>query len=304
MNQLPLLETQRLGAQTRNRILKQNSEPRLCPACCHITGHKPLYSVKGCNILRCCTCGLGRAEAQGFDPASYYTSDYFSGGISDGYADYLGAEPVLRREFAQTVRFLRRWRGCGRLVEVGCAYGYFLQEAKTYFDVFGIELAEEAAIHCRKSGLQVFTGAADETNLRQIGNADVFVILDVIEHLPDPRETLRLLTRHLNPGGIIVITTGDFGSPVARLFGRRWRLMTPPQHLWFFSRDSMQKIARSLGLSLEHVDHPWKIVPLPLIAFQLRRMLRLPARTPSRAANVGLPVNLFDALRLVLRKPL
>src|SRR5262249_7180751 len=159
------------------------------------------------------------------------TSDYFSGGKSDGYADYPGAEPILRREFAGTVKFVREWRSCGRLVEVGCAYGYFLQEAKAFFDVCGIELATEAAIHCRKSGLQVFTGMADETNLQQIGSTDVFVLLDVIEHLPDPRETLRLLTRHLNPGGIIIITTGDFGSPVARLLGRHWRLMTPPQHL-------------------------------------------------------------------------
>jgi len=291
------------SARLDNQALKRNLVPRLCPACDQTTEHKQLYSIKGCGVLRCRICGLGRAEAQAFDPASYYTSDYFSGQRPDGYADYLGAESVLRREFARTVKFIRKWRNCGRLVEVGCAYGYFLHEAKAYFDVFGIELAADAAIHCRESGLRVFTGTADEATLREIGGTDVFVLLDVIEHLPDPRETLRLLNRHLDPGGIIIVTTGDFGAPVARLCGRYWRLMTPPQHLWFFSRDSMQKIASSLGLTLEHIDHPWKVVPLSLMVFQLRRMLGFSSHSRSCVTNIGLPVNLFDALRLVLRKP-
>ena len=114
---------------------------------------------------------------------------------------------------------------------------------------------------------------ADEANLRQIGHVDVIVLFDVIEHLPDPRETLALCYRQLNPGGIIVITTGDFGSMAAKLAGVRWRLMTPPQHLWFFTQESMRRMSAGLGLSMEHVDHPWKIVPASLIAFQLRRML-------------------------------
>jgi hypothetical protein len=112
------------------------------------------------------------------------------------------------------------------------------------------------------------------------------------------------LSRHLGPGGIIVITTGDFGSMVARLCGRYWRLMTPPQHLWFFSRESITCLAGSLGLIVERIDHPWKIVPLSLIMFQLRRMLQVSWHMQLPAAGVGLPLNLFDAMRVVLRKPL
>jgi hypothetical protein len=69
-----------------------------------------------------------------------------------------------------------------------------------------------------------------------------------------------------------VITTGDFGSVAARLCGKHWRLMTPPQHLWFFDRESMVRFAELLDLSVEHLDHASKIVPLSLFMFQLRRM--------------------------------
>jgi SAM-dependent methyltransferase len=249
-------------------------------------------------------CGSGRTEASGFDPAAYYTEDYFSGQHVDGYADYLGAEPVLRREFARSVDFIRRYCSNGRLLELGCAYGFFLQEAARYFEVAGIELADEAAAHGRRAGLNILSGAADADSLRHIGHVDVIVLFDVVEHLPQPRETLELCCHHLNPGGIIVLTTGDFGSAVSRFAGATWRLMTPPQHLWFFTQDSMRLMSASLGLGVIRIDHPWKIVPISLIAFQLRRMLGLGCVRIATSSRIGVPINLFDAMRVVLRKPL
>jgi hypothetical protein len=53
---------------------------------------------------------------------------------------------------------------------------------------------------------------------------------------------------------------------------------------------------------VEHVDHPWKIVPASLIAFQLRRMLGLTSASSASASRIGIPVNLLDAMRIVLRR--
>ena len=281
----------------------QTGISRACPACGRTTGHSLRFRTNGCEILQCKSCGLGRTETTGFDPAAYYTEDYFSGRHADGYSDYLGAEPVLRREFARSVDFIRRYRRNGKLLELGCAYGFFLKEAARAFEVSGIELAPEAADHARRAGLNVVQGVADEASLRQLGHADVIVLFDVIEHLPEPRATLALCHQHLNPGGIVVITTGDFGSLVAKFAGVKWRLMTPPQHLWFFTQESMRRLSAGLGFSVEHVDHPWKIVPASLIAFQLRRMLGVRGAGAATASAIGIPVNLFDAMRIVLRKP-
>jgi SAM-dependent methyltransferase len=273
-----------------------------CPACGSITRHAHLFRKNDCEILRCTECGLGRAEAHDFDPRQYYTHDYFSGGHADGYAHYLDAERVLRREFAGTVRFIRKHCDGGRLLELGCAYGFFLQEARRHFDVAGIELAEDAAAHCRRDRLRVLTGVADDAHLAELGPMDVIVLLDVIEHLPEPHETLSLCARHLRPGGIVVLTTGDFGSTLARIAGASWRLMTPPQHLWFFTAPSIERLAARLDLRVEALDHPWKIVPASLIWFQLARMLGLKSTGAALASRLGVPVNLFDAMRVVLRR--
>ena len=275
---------------------------RDCPACGYARPHAYLYKKNGCTIWQCGDCGLGAADAIGFDPAAFYTGSYFSGACSDGYADYQAAESVLRREFARTVAFITTLRRGGRLLDLGCAYGFFLLEARKYFDVAGIELADEAAASCRRAGLNVLSGIADAESLSGLGTFDVITLLDVIEHLPSPRETIALCRQHLNPGGIIVITTGDFSSPVARLMGAGWRLMTPPQHLWFFTRESMRRLSRSLGFTLDSCSHPAKIVPLGLIFFQLDRMLGRSGTNKSPGNEIGIPVNLFDAMRVVLRK--
>lgn len=272
-----------------------------CPACGHATAQNFLFEKNGCAVKRCEECGLGRTDASGFDPNAYYTEDYFSGGHTDGYADYRAAEPTLRREFAQVVRFIRQYRPAGRLLEIGCAYGFFLQEAKRYFEVQGIEIAADAAAYARGNGLDVRQGLANVAALTPLGQFDVIVLLDVIEHLPDPAATMRLIAEHLTPGGILVMTTGDFASPVARMTGARWRLMTPPQHLWFFTPESMRRLARTEHLAVERIDHPWKTVPLSLIVFQFGRMLGLRANAPA-LGKLGIPVNLFDAMRVVMRK--
>jgi SAM-dependent methyltransferase len=275
----------------------------LCPACAEPTDHRYLFSKNKCDIMQCKSCGIARAEASNFNPSHYYTRDYFSGGRADGYADYRGAEPILRREFAHSVKFIRKYRTGGRLLEIGCAYGFFLEEARPFYDVAGIEIAEQAADFCRQRDLRVHTGVADEKTLAQLGAMDVIVLLDVIEHLPEPQETLALCRRYLNPNGIIAITTGDFASLYARFSGPHWRLMTPPQHLWYFTPESMRRLSRSLGLKLEVCDHPWKLVPLSLITFQMRRMVGRGRRGAGRGSHIGIPVNVFDAMRCVLRKP-
>ena len=280
----------------------QVPEGNLCPACGSARPYAYRFTVNGSPVRQCQGCGLGRAEPNGFDPGRYYTADYFNGQHSDGYADYLGAEPVLRKEFARTVTFIRKFMPGGRLLDIGCAYGFFLQEARHYYDVAGIELAADAAEHCRRTGLNVVSGVADVPTLSRLGQFDVITMFDVIEHLPEPDEVLATAARHLKRGGIMVITTGDFASVAARVMGPKWRLMTPPQHLWFFTRDSIRALGETVGLTMIDFAHPAKVVPLSLIAFQLRRMLGLRTATVAGASGIGVPVNLFDAMRVVLRK--
>jgi SAM-dependent methyltransferase len=259
-----------------------------------------LYVVKGFPIVACGACGLGRTQLpEGFDLASIYAESYFDGGQADGYVDYRGSREVLCAEFRRALDVLARHgaRG-GSLIEIGCAYGYFLDEARAHFSVCGVELSPGARQECVSRGLAVERELTPQIAAAH-GPFDVAVMLDVVEHLSDPGALLAELRRAMHRGGRLLLTTGDFGAPLARLLGRHWRLMTPPQHLWFFSPATLGALLSRTGFRVASVEHPAKIVPLSLIAFQASRLLGAAAPGWARRVPGGIPVNLFDAMRVV-----
>jgi 2-polyprenyl-3-methyl-5-hydroxy-6-metoxy-1,4-benzoquinol methylase len=282
----------------------QFRERKYCPACGE-QNRQALYCIKwNYPIVRCQRCGLGSTEVRPeFDPAEIYSKDYFDGHRIDGYADYAGSELVLRKEFRSALRKLKSvGRHSGRLLELGCAFGFFLEEARANYEVFGVEVCEEAVLSCRSRGLAVARGLVSEGLLAGQRPFDVVVMLDVIEHLPDPEEVLQFIYRHLNPGGHVLITTGDWDSGLSRTMKSHWRLMTPPQHLFFFSKRTLSMLLTRAGFRVVKISHPWKLVPFNLILFQIARLVGLTPRVWSVLNDVAVPINLGDAVQVIAIK--
>lgn len=274
---------------------------------CGSRSPRPIVMRKnGYDVTRCQDCGVGRTLVDHFDPADYYREEYFTGQVEGAYLDYEGSETTLRREFRDQVNFLRKLAPHGgKLLEVGCAYGFFLQEAKPYFDVYGVEVAQAAVDFCRQTGLgHVQQGVVTDDYLRSHGPFDAIVLLDVIEHIDAVADAAALLARYLAPNGILLVTTGDWSSVPARITGAKWRLMTPPLHLWYFTPKALSIMFDSLGLRTIHLSHPWKLVPLELVLSQGLSMLgaRWRPALPKTLQKVGIPANMFDAMRMVFRK--
>ncbi len=278
-------------------------DPDLAGACvaCGRNDARSLYEVNGFEILQC-PCGLARTRLpDGFDTASIYTEAYFQGGSRDGYADYLASGNELRYEFRRILEALNRHVPSGRLIELGCAYGFFLEEAAASFTTSGIEISDHARAVCIEHGLDVVREATPEF-LASRGPFDAAVMLDVLEHMREPGDALDRLHRTMRPGAQLVITTGDFGSLVARMMGKRWRLMTPPQHLWFFSPTTVTALLERHGFRVHTIEHPWKLVPLALVAYQATRYLGGQDLVRRFLPRGRLPINLFDAMRVIAER--
>jgi 2-polyprenyl-3-methyl-5-hydroxy-6-metoxy-1,4-benzoquinol methylase len=270
-------------------------------AACGRDSARPLYEVNGFAIVEC-ACGLARTVLPpDFDPASIYTEAYFQGGHPDGYADYSGSGAELRHEFRRIVGALRHHVDGGRLVEIGCAYGYFLHEASATFATCGVEISDHARMQCAARGLDVAREATPEF-LAARGPFDAAVMLDVLEHMRDPGDTLDRLHAAMRPGAQLLVTTGDFGSALARAMGRKWRLMTPPQHLWFFSPATVSALLARHGFRVHTVEHPWKMVPVALMAYQATRYIGGQGLVRRFIPGGRVPINLFDAMRVVAER--
>jgi SAM-dependent methyltransferase len=284
--------------------MKRNMYQYSCPACSFVGAAKFRYFKNGIAIVQCPRCGLGKACPTSFDSQAYYDASYFNGGRPDGYADYTGAQAVLLEQFRGELDLLERMgAGSGSLLEIGSAYGYFLEVSRERYEVFGLEICEDAVADCHARGLcSVRQGAISRAAVEQFPMVDVVVFLDVIEHLPAPKDALAAALSRLKPGGLMLLTTGDYASLAARIMGKNWRLMTPPQHLWFFTPQSLDRMGETLGLDVVHLDYPSKKVPLGLVVYQLARYFLLRPRLPRWLHNVGLRLNMYDAMRVVLRK--
>ena len=261
---------------------------------------RTVYVVKGHPIRRCSGCALLWADAPEVEPQAIYTEAYFQGGVSDGYFDYLGSERLLGAEHRARLAFVRRHAAGGRLLEVGCATGGFLEVARSAFQVEGIDVSSYAAGKAREKGLDVRTGSLlDEDGPGPV--YDVVAMFDTIEHLPAPRATMERVFASLRPGGVAILSTGDASSALARLTGRRWRLMTPPQHLWFFGRESIRALLGRVGFEVVEIAYPWRRVPVSLMYYQLVRGAARPL--PGAIGGLVIPVNLFDTMTVVARRP-
>ena len=234
-----------------------------------------------------------------------YTSNYFKGGE---YADYEQEETALRLNFRRRVRDLAaRHPNGGRLWEVGCAYGFFLQEAAACFEAAGCDVAE-AAVQSAFEKRRV-----NARNLNYLDYApeypfDVLCLWDVIEHLPAPHHFLEKAYNDLEPGGTLALSTGDIGSLCARLRGRRWRQIHPPTHVHYFTRHSMTTLLTRLGYTDITIRHHafWRnmdTVAEKLLAnhFALAPVYRV--LHTLRLLNFTFPLNLFDLMTVYAHKP-
>jgi SAM-dependent methyltransferase len=190
-------------------------------------------------------------------------------------------------DFAQ--RLTRLHGGPGRLLEVGCAAGWLLKGAEQEgWDVFGIEASPKFANYARDvQGLRVATAtiadlmSAESTEaVRAAAPFDVVVLTDVLEHLHDPVTDLKVLRQVIADDGYLVVTTLDIGSPIARLYGLRWRQIIV-SHIVYWTRPSIRLALGKAGFAVSEISDVRYWDPSPEL--MRRRRLREYAKFGARA---------------------
>jgi SAM-dependent methyltransferase len=220
-----------------------------CPVC---GDDQPIvvYDVSPYGVVRCQSCTTSYLSPRLSESAMlrFYEDDkYFENG-DVGYTSYLRQEKSLRYSFRRFLQQLhRRTLTGGALLEVGCGYGFLLDEAKPYFDRrVGIDFSSAVTSASARAD-RVYQG--DLEAIPREERFDCIILVSVIEHVHSPVEYLRKLRDRLRPGGKIVVATPNVDSIFRRLLGLRWpAFQVIPEHVAFYNRPTLSALMSKAGL--------------------------------------------------------
>lgn len=243
-----------------------------CPLC-QAEPCPPLWRKNGHQLHHCRACDLVFVDPL---PTPEEVAGLYAGGDYHGWmaqwADQGGMPPEspqagelikMQRRAEQCLRLLsRHGPRPGRLLDVGCAAGLFLQKAQAAgWLVEGLELNPATARAAERSlGRPVRNLPLEEARLPE-GELDALTAWDVIEHLRDPRQLLRQAWRALRPGGLLGLSTPNHRGLFPRLslslagLTGVWPHPTPPWHLYQFSARGLEKLLGQEGFQVKGVEH-------------------------------------------------
>ncbi len=247
------------------------------------------------------------------DLSPYYDEGYFTGDTSrDGYMDYDADKEASKQRLVKDLEMLENWLGSDAkktLFEVGAATGYYLELARERgWEVAGVDISDYAASEARKKGIDVRAGDFDHEPLPDACYSAV-AIYDVIEHVKDPRLTVKNMHTVLDDGGLLALTTPNAASLWARFWGASWHAFVPPQHLFYFTPDNLTRLLAEQGFEVIYVgSHGKKFTP-PYILRALQSWTKFKlfgslanAIQKTALANLSIPLNLGDTIHMVARK--
>ena len=240
-------------------IEKSNLEKVNCNLC-GSDDYNVKYIKDGYNIVQCNVCEMvyinPRLSPQAI--SDLYHEDYFHGKGFDKSIEYkeeferLSKQTELSDWDVAAIKELLKTETSDskpNLLDIGCGMGLFLWKAKNAgFNVEGIELSSYAADFVESLDIKIIGKSIYDTTLKE-ESYDAIVMKEVIEHLPNPRLALEKIYKALKKGGLLFMTTGNYGSPERKLKGKNWFYFMPEGHIYIFSNRSMKKYLNEIGFS-------------------------------------------------------
>lgn len=222
-----------------------------CPVCGK-TEQRFLLKKDGWTVAQCTSCSLAMVNPRAHNALDIYKSDdYFQD--EKYYYDYAGNKTAYQKGFRSKLKLISKYcNRKGNLLDVGAAYGFFMEEASKFgFNPYGVELSASAARHASDFG-KVFHATLTDAPIEQKKFA-VVTFIDSLEHFEQPLDGLRRAWQLLESQGIVAVMVPNIASRFARLTGEKWHLLLPEEHLYYFTPKSTQLMLEKANFQVLHM---------------------------------------------------
>jgi 2-polyprenyl-3-methyl-5-hydroxy-6-metoxy-1,4-benzoquinol methylase len=228
--------------------------------------------MRGYRLARCKECSMVWDHVPPENVLSQYDKTYFiNENPKGGYANYFEGMRVNKKTFSQRLERIQQKYGNGKLLDVGCALGDCLVEAKKlgWKDAKGLEVADYAYKAAKDRGLDVQKGTLEKDTFKK-NTFDVVTYQDVIEHIEDPVQELKKAKRVLKPGGVIFLVTPDVGGLWEKLLGKWWYHYKPGEHIMYFSQKSLREALEKAGYVNIETRRTYHVLSIEYVFNRLR----------------------------------
>ena len=167
---------------------------------------------------------------------------FFEGRWSDIYDNFLEINKDLKKGDS--------------ILDIGCGWAQALLFFKEKgFDCYGFDPAIEAVEYGCKKGLNIKHAGLDGMDVFENKKFEMVTMFNVLEHLANPSQTINQIKEILQPNGILAIDVpnefNDFQTAGRDVHGLDDWWVAPPNHLNYFSKDSLVNFLESHGFSVE-----------------------------------------------------
>lgn len=222
------------------------------------------------RLLKCHNCGFVFMEQI---PTSKELEEYYRNYTYD-YEGFLS--PITIKSYNHLLDEFEVFRQTNQILDVGCGKGWFLMEAKKRnWKVFGTEHSKTAMKQCAEKGINMELGELNPENY-ECSNFDIITSFEVIEHINNPIQVVKSISKLLRNGGLFYCTTPNFNSLMRYYLRTEYDVISYPEHLSYYTKTTLTKLLEnnsfksskvlSTGLSISRIKTSKKISTETIIA--------------------------------------
>ncbi len=199
--------------------------------------------ILGFILLQCAKCSTLNTKIIDFTPSEVNRQIYNESYISN----YLGKSDELSARFIKTIKFIDNNVKGGKLLDVGCGVGLFLQVLKKHsrhkWELYGIDTNEKLIEFAKRKseGILFFNSDLKKLKLNQV-KFDCITCFDVLEHDVGINISLDIIQNLLKKDGLLIVQSPNYRSLMQWLTKKYWDWWNLPDHIYHFTAESLSKL--------------------------------------------------------------